>query len=438
MSAEGPRVQGLAEADPLASEDLGRELRHRWLIWDEFVGGRRRVDLHPLILPAQAHDDARSAAEDAVRLVGQAATLALEAREERAEAARYGFSRAVERLAEASFRAGDTLSLVRVDLLLGEDGRFRACEVNADCPGGHNEAHGLPWLARRAGFHGASDVTAVIPELASCLVALSGGPGSPEGLIALVFATAYAEDLQVCALIERAVLEAGGRAVRVPPTALRVQGGRVFTGASRVGVLYRFFPTEHFAELPLAEEIVPCIESGSVRTLSSFSAMYLQSKLAFARAHSVASSLSPRDLQALQSRVPYSCLPVEAEGLEGDKDGWVLKRALGRVGDEVFVGALFERGAWSRIVQAVREAVARGEVWIAQRFVPQRPVPTPWGPRLVTLGVYLMEGRFLGYFARLTEVSHASHDALVLPVFVAPRGPSAARSSPLGDVQGRP
>jgi hypothetical protein len=49
---------------------------------------------------------------------------------------------------------------------------------------------------------------------------------------------------------------------------------------------------------------------------------------------------------------------------------------------------------------------------------PGTPSPTPWGPRCLTLGVYLLDGAFVGYLARLTAVSHCSHDALVVPVFV--------------------
>ena len=45
-------------------------------------------------------------------------------------------------------------------------------------------------------------------------------------------------------------------------------------------------------------------------------------------------------------------------------------------------------------------------------------MPTPWGPRFLTLGVYLLDGKFVGYFARVTPASHVSHDALVLPTFV--------------------
>ena len=45
-------------------------------------------------------------------------------------------------------------------------------------------------------------------------------------------------------------------------------------------------------------------------------------------------------------------------------------------------------------------------------------MPTPWGPRFLTLGAYLLDGNFVGYFARVTPASHVSHDALVLPTFV--------------------
>jgi hypothetical protein len=100
-----------------------------------------------------------------------------------------------------------------------------------------------------------------------------------------------------------------------------------------------------------------------------------------------------------------------------ERAGWVVKKALGRVGDEVFVGALCEAEDWRVIVNEVVARRAAGERWIAQRFAPQRPIATPWGDRLVTLGAYVLDGRFAGYFARVTSTSHVSHDALVLPVF---------------------
>jgi hypothetical protein len=90
---------------------------------------------------------------------------------------------------------------------------------------------------------------------------------------------------------------------------------------------------------------------------------------------------------------------------------------MGRVGDQVFVGSTYARDDWTPVVDQIREQRTKGEVWVAQRFVPQRPVPTPWGDRYVTLGAYVLEGRFAGYFARITPQSHVSHDALCVPVF---------------------
>jgi hypothetical protein len=96
----------------------------------------------------------------------------------------------------------------------------------------------------------------------------------------------------------------------------------------------------------------------------------------------------------------------------------VVKRALGRVGDEVFVGEVCEAQEWETALQEVGRRRSAGERWIAQRFVRQAAVPTPWGRMLVTLGAYVLDGRFVGYFARVTAISHVSHDAMCVPVFV--------------------
>src|SRR5262249_7386348 len=65
-------------ADPLSEPSLARELAQRFLVWDAFVGGRRRVDLHPLLLPRAMHESAARAAESVVRHVSRAAAFAHE------------------------------------------------------------------------------------------------------------------------------------------------------------------------------------------------------------------------------------------------------------------------------------------------------------------------------------------------------------------------
>jgi hypothetical protein len=82
---------------------------------------------------------------------------------------------------------------------------------------------------------------------------------------------------------------------------------------------------------------------------------------------------------------------------------------------------------WAVLVSEVLALCDAGQSWIAQRFVRQRAIPTPWGDRYVTLGAYVLDGRFVGYFARITPQSHVSHDALCVPVFAEAAAADATR-----------
>jgi hypothetical protein len=166
-------------------------------------------------------------------------------------------------------------------------------------------------------------------------------------------------------------------------------------------------------------QIAEAVARGEVRTLSSFAAMPLQTKAVMADAWNAKLLLGDEHGWVVK-HVPYTAhLEALPPGtLESERERWVLKRGLGRVGDQVVVGSLCSDAEWRFCLEAARAEHAQGLHWVAQRFAEQRPIDTPWGPRLVTLGAYVLDGRFEGYFARLTAESHCSHDALVLPVFV--------------------
>jgi glutathionylspermidine synthase len=411
-------VRPIAAGDALSEPTLARELAQRYLIFDAYVAGARRVEVQPLVLPLAMHESAVRAAESVVATVGG---VAARAHTDPAERARYGLSDEVIRLAAASYDAGDDAALMRVDLLLGEDGQWRACEINADCPGGHNESVGLPKLARAAGFMAGRNPTMMLENLTARLASMARAneAGEGGGAVGLVFATAYAEDLQVCAIVQRMLEQAGTRALLVPPTAPRYDSGALRVAAEPVSVLYRYFPAEYMEGQRNLDGIVQAIRDRRVRTLSSFSHIYTQSKYAFARAWAHHASLDAADRAVVEKHVPQSSdlAAVPRDRLIHEREQWVIKRAYGRVGDEVFVGPLFSNGDWASLVDDVRAMRSAGQSWIAQRFVRQRPIPTPWGDRYVTLGAYVLDGRFVGYFARITPDSHVSHDALCVPVF---------------------
>jgi hypothetical protein len=439
-------VRALARPDPLSDPVLARELREKYLIWDAFFAGQRRVDVMPLVLSERLHRGAVAVAEGVAAAIDAAAQRA---HEDPAEALRYGYHEDVTRLVRASWEAGDRSSWVRVDLLLGDDGEWRACEINADCPGGHNEAFGLPRLARAAGFTGGSNPTTMLEDLAAHLAGLSRSPEGHQGDVGMIFATAWSEDLQICALLKRTLAKMGVKATFAPPTAPRLVGGALTLGGEPVRALYRYFPTEYMEGQDNLDDLVSAVERGLVRTVPSFSQMYAQSKLSFARAWALREGLGEPHGEAITRGVPETVdlADLPTEQLLAERERWVLKRALGRVGDQVFVGMLTSQAYWKGLIEeltALRvahvtspptrppkppgpagpaggsagSAGALREAWIAQRLVRQRPIPTPLGDRFVTLGAYVLDGRFVGYFARITAVSHVSHDALCLPVFV--------------------
>jgi glutathionylspermidine synthase len=429
-------VRPLPRPDPLSDPALARDLREKYLVWDAYFAGQRRVDVLPLVLSERLHRRAVAAAESTVAAVE---AVAARAHADPAEAARYGYHADVTRLVRASWSAGDRTSLCRVDLLLGEDDDWHACEINADCPGGHNEALGLPRLARDAGFTGGVDPTTLVEDLAARLATLARDEAGHQGPVGMIFATAWSEDLQICALLKRTLARHGVAALFAPPTAPRLSGDALTLGGKPVRVLYRYFPTEYMEGQDNLEAIAVALERGLVRSVPSFSTMYTQSKLSFARAWALRAELAPAHRAAIERHLPetHDLTDLAPADLIADREGWVLKRALGRVGDQVFVGMLTSADYWRGLVDELFGLAAQpgAEAWIAQRLVRQRPIPTPFGPRFATLGAYVLDGRFVGYFTRITAVSHVSHDALCVPVFVegAPRpAPSAILDSSPG------
>jgi hypothetical protein len=438
--AREAEVRALGRPDPLSDPVLSRELREKYLVWDAFFAGERRVDVLPLVLSPRLHRGAVAAAEGVVGAIDAAAR---HAHEDPEEAARYGHHPDVARLIRASWNGGDRTSWVRVDLLLGDDGVWRACEINADCPGGHNEAFGLPRLARAAGFSEGTNPTTMLEDLAGRLAALARAPDGTQGAVGMIFATAWPEDLQICALLKRTLAKMGVPSVFAPPTAPRLTGDTLTLSGTPVRVLFRYFPTEYMEGQDNLDAIAYAVERGIVRTVGSFSQMYAQSKLSFARAWALRDSLGEPHRTALERFTPETVdlADVPVAQLIEERERWVLKRALGRVGDQVFVGMLTSPAYWKGLVDelsALRAAppvppAREREAWIAQRLVRQQPIPTPFGDRFVTLGAYVLDGRFAGYFARITPVSHVSHDALCIPVFVGEdREPSVATTHDRG------
>jgi len=301
---------------------------------------------------------------------------------------------------------GSGLQLARYDVFLTPDGRWMVSEFNEDAPGGFNEADGLPALlgpslrGGGAGFRG---------DLRAAVV----GALRPYPHVALFYATGYAEDLQHV-LIVRKWLEAEGHTTELAsPSHLRAgwRGPRCF--GPRCDAAFRFYPGEWFQYLANLEDWRRA--APRLPMMNPLRRLLRQSKrlYAFWRDPDL---LPAEDVAFIEEHTPAT-RPLEDVADEGDRARWVLKNAFGRMGDAVTLGGLVEEKEWRETVAAARRAPTE---WLLQERFEVAPV-RDGGPALYpALGVYLVGGRFAGYYSRAAHRPYINQEAYHVATLVEP------------------
>ncbi|HVS15435.1 MAG TPA: hypothetical protein VMV46_16025, partial [Thermoanaerobaculia bacterium] len=221
---------------PAEQAELLRALSFRYFKWDVFACGRCLVLPETMVLSRAAHAEVVSAVEALHRALER-----FEARVRREPEAlrRLGIPAALHRLiAEEEVHP---LELARYDLFPTEDGRWMVSEFNEDVPGGFNEAAGLPELLGDPGaglrWH---------DGLRGQFLEAFGAFDS----VALLYATAYSEDLQHMLILERWLAEAGHRTVLASPAHLRRGLRRPQVQGVSIDAAFRYYPGEWLPRLP--------------------------------------------------------------------------------------------------------------------------------------------------------------------------------------------
>lgn len=280
--------------------------------------------------------------------------------------------------------------LQRVDFHPTEAG-WCASEINADVPGGFAEAS--PFTQAMAEATG-SGVPCGDPAgaLVDAIVARSPRDGS---VFALVHATAWQDDRQVAELFRRALAHRGVEAIPIAPDHLRWRAdGTAEIGLAgplrgqRVWGLWRFFPAEWLPNLPSRTGWRHFLVDGRVPAINPGSALLIQSKRWPLAAAALGVPTPEWHRVAAATRAPDRSTATDA---------WVLKPAFGRVGEGVAVAG---------VTRPVDLAAARSGAWwwprqwVAQARFASRAVPTPEGPMHLCVGVYTLDGRAIGAYAR--------------------------------------
>ena len=295
--------------------------------------------------------------------------------------------------------------LVRFDFHHTTSG-WRISEANSDVPGGLNEASGLSELM--AGYYPGTVPAGDTAGAYARAMCASLGAGAH---VAFVHATAYSDDRQVMTYLARRFAASGVRASLISPAHLRWHSGRARLDTAwtseTVDALVRFFPGEWLPNLPSACGWSHFFDGGSTPVSNPASAILTQSKR------------FPLTWDALRTPMPTwrSLLPETRDPRDvswRDGEEWVLKPALGRVGEDIGMHGVTEAKQWRQLSRNVRWFPSG---WAAQR----RFVATKFRVRDVDLypsvGIYTIDGHAAGAYGRIAErplIDGRARDAAVL------------------------
>jgi len=378
---------------PLAPHDFLERLetlRFGFGKWDLHVDGRNTVMDGALVLTAEEHRAAVHAAEDLARA---AAGARRRLQDDPEDARRLGVPAEVAEAAAAEPR--DRPVVTRIDLFRTRAG-WQASEFNDDCPGGYNEALGLP-----AVFGDVVPAGLAVPgDLPEALAALLG-----DGPVGIAYATGYAEDLQVAELLVRLLHARGIDTVAASPAHLETDGPCVTLLGRPVATVLRFFPSEWLPLLP---------NWGTWRRLAASGAA-LVNPLAAALTQSKAIHLWLREHgdASVRRYLPETSMldEVTAQSALQRPHAHVLKPAFGRMAEGVVLGAACPPRLWrKRVKGALLER--RTRPYVVQRKFDPVPVETGAGTAgTACLGAYVVDGRFAGYYSRFARGPLVAYDA---------------------------
>ncbi len=381
------------DLSPQGYAELLRALRFRYFKWDTYACGGCRVLPEAIVLSPQAHEEAVRAAEGLHRGL---ARFERRVRRDPEAMRRLAIPEALHPLIAAEEH--DTLQLARYDLFPTEDGRWMVSEFNEDVPGGFNEAVGIPELLGDpgGGLRWEGDLRASFVDAYR-----------DYETVAFLYATAFSEDLQHMLILARWLAEAGHRTVLGSPAHLRRGLRRPRVLGSPIDAVFRFYPGEWMPRLPNLEAWLRL--GPRLPMMNPVHRLVRQSKTMFAL-WAEERYLDPEDRDLLTSHCPRT----EAFDagkllmLQDERERWVLKRAFGRMGDSVVIGALSTEREWNA---ALAEALRTPNEFCIQECFSVRPLAFAEGPLYPAVGAFLINGRFAGYYSRVAPRPLTTHEA---------------------------
>jgi len=371
--------------------------------WDPQVGDSNTLSPFPLILKSSVWK----------KLATQAEQLTVEANAAEEEISRrpallnlLGLPRALR----AVFSNNAPLTpgagrVIRFDFHNTSQG-WRISEANSDVPGGFTEAsHFTAMIADHfPNLRPAGNPTE------SWTAALAAAAGQ-SGVVALLSAPGYMEDHQVIAFLGARLRERGCHPHLAKPEQIIWRDGLAYLNTAwhsgPLDAIVRFYQAEWLSRLPRKFGWQYFFRGGITPVANPALAVISESK----RFPLVWDSLSTQ-LPTWRALLPETRDPRDAPWTHDD--GWLLKTAMCNTGDTVSKREWMKPRDWLQTRFDVQ--IFPGK-WVAQRRFESLPVSTPLGLRHACIGVYTVNGRTAGAYARLSKtpvIDFAATDAALL------------------------
>lgn len=291
--------------------------------------------------------------------------------------------------------------MIRFDFHYTRDG-WRISEANTDVPGGLTEA--TFYTKEMAGHFPAAEAPGQ-PALDWADAVASHGR-----FVVLLAATGYMEDLQIMAYLGKLLRERGCATCLGNPRQLIWRDREAFFdfNGKRVDALVRFYQGEWLARLPGRCAWQNFFRGAKTPIANPGVAVISESK----RFPLIWPQLETK-LNAWRRLLPETRDPREVNWSKDDS--WVLKTSMCNTGDEVVLRPMANERQWKRIAREVRWVPGR---WVAQRRFETQPVDTPVGRMFPCVGVYTLNGRACGAYARLSKTPVVNYSAMDVALLI--------------------
>lgn len=262
---------------------------------------------------------------------------------------------------------------------------WQLSEVNSDVPGGYCESSMFTKLMAE-NYVG---------------VSVSGDPGKAvidsliqsageRAKILLLTAPGYMEDHQVAAYLAKLLHERGCATRCAKPEQIEWQQGHAYL-SGKWDAIVRFYQAEWLTQLPEHCGWHTFFRAGKTPVMNPGIAVLSESK----RFPLVWDSLQT-PMSTWQRLLPET---KDVRDVPWRKDdNWIVKGTYCNTGDAVFGQVQQNEREWQRAKWRVRFFP---DGWVVQRRFESIPVETPDGPRHVCLGIYTVNGKAAGIYARL-------------------------------------